>query len=320
MFTVVHSSADRIIHGDTEELPVDNYLKRKRWRSGMARSRGRSNRQRPPAAKQQSKAASQPEKPRRRRLLVILGALGTAGLGVLGVVLGSVLSSQAQRVVPSPSLSTAPRLEVDRVSLTAANTQLSGNTLTITPFRVDMTLLNTGSGVAVINDAQLVIDQFVTLPICASQGYLNTSHAYSGTMPVDPKPGQVINIPLSEEIAANDADRFDLLFGLPHNKLSGNVYLYRVQLYLTYNVNTGPIDVGNLLVDLPVLPAAGEYYWDSYYSAQPGIISGMVAASYIPEYKRCVTSNTHALYSVLSLPSFQPTALAAILPTLRFNI
>jgi hypothetical protein len=286
----------------------------------VARSRLRSSGRSPTATKRRSKAARRPEKPRRRRLLVLLGALGTAGLGVVGVVLGSVLSSQAQRVVPPPSVSTAPHLVVDRVSLTAADTQLSGNTLMITPFRVDMTLLNTGSGVAVINDARLVIEQFVTLPICAAQGYLSTSHAYNGTMPADPKPGQVIDIPLSEEIAANDADRFDLDLGLPHDKLSGNVYLYRVQLYLTYNANTAPLDVGNLLINLPVLPAAGEYYWSSYYSAQPGIISGMVAAPYIPAYKRCVTNNTYALHSVLSLPSLQPTALAAILPTLRFNI
>jgi hypothetical protein len=286
----------------------------------MAKSRGRSNKQRPSPAARQSKAARQPEKRRRRRLLVVLGALGTAGLGVLGVVLGNVLSSQAQRVVPPPSLSTTPRLEVDRVTLTAASTQLNGNSLTITPFKVDMTLLNTGSGVAVINDARLVIDQFVKLPLCAAQGYLDTSHAYIGTMPVDVKPRQVINIPLSEEIAANAADRFDLILGLPRKQLSSTVYLYRVQLYLTYNVNTGPIDVGNLLINLPVLPAAGEYYWDSYYSTQPGIISGMVATPYIPEYKRCVINNTHALYSVLSLPSFRPTTLAAILPALRFKI
>jgi hypothetical protein len=277
------------------------------------------NTRNPSPTKQQPKAALKPEKQRRRRLLVLLGTLGSAGIAVLVGVLVSVLSSQAQRVVPPPFGSTASQLELDKVSLTAAGTAPSGNGMKITPYKIDITLVNTGSGVAVINDARLVVERFVTLPICAAQGYLETSHSYDGTMPADPKPGEVVNVPLSQKIASNDADRFDLLLGLPHNKLSYDVYLYRVQLYLTYN-NDKPLDVGDLLINLPELPAAGEYYWNSYYSANPQTITGSVYAPDIPEYEKCVINNTHSLYSMLSLPSLQPTALAAIMPTLRFKI
>jgi hypothetical protein len=253
--------------------------------------------------------------------MILLGSLGSAGIAVLVGVLVSVLSSQAQRVVPSPSGSTAPQLAVDGISLTSANFQLNGNNLIFQPYKIDIKLLNTGSGMAVINDARLVIQQFAALPLCQSQGYLESDHTYNGKLPVDPKPGQVVDIPLSEEVQSNDAGRFDLDLGtsLPHGKLNGQVYLYRVKLYLTYNIGTEPLDVGEFLIDAPNPPVAGEYYWDSYYSTHPQVISGVVYAPDIPAYKRCAISNSHALYSVLSLPSNRPATLAEILPTLRFK-
>lgn len=146
-------------------------------------------------------------------------------------------------------------------------------------------------------------------------------HSYSSNMPVNPKPGQVVDIALSQLVQSNDADRFDLLLGaaLPPSYLSKEyIYLYRVHLYLTYNVNTKPLDVGQILVDLPVPPDGGEYYWNSYYSAHPQIISSVEPASYMPTYMKCATDNSYALRSILSLPSIRPTDLATILPQLRY--
>jgi hypothetical protein len=85
---------------------------------------------------------------------------------------------------------------------------------------------------------------------------------------------------------------------------------------LTYNINTKPIDVGEVLVDLPIPPSAGEYYWDSYYTAHPHAILGAVYGPDIPEYKKCAVDNENALRSILSMPSMRPAELAAILPQL----
>jgi hypothetical protein len=282
----------------------------------MGKSKVRSRGQRPSA--NQRRAAGQPEKPHRRKL-VWLGTLGTAGVAVLVGVLVSVLSTQAQRVVPPPSGSAVPQLEVDGVSLTSANTQPISNSIDVnfTPYKIDIKLLNTGSGVAVINDARLLIQQFVVLPLCATQGFLGSSHTYSGNMPIDPKLGQAVDVPLSEEVPPNGADRFDLQLGVPLPRSGvSKIYLYRVHLYFTYNVNTRPLDAGELLVDLPLPPAAGEYYWDNYYSANPQAILGAVYGPDIPEYKECAIGNEHALYSILKPPSARPTQLAAILPQL----
>ena len=180
-----------------------------RGRPRMAKSKARSGGQRPPVGNVR-KTARQPEKPHRRKL-VWLGTLGTAGIAVVVGVLVSVLSTQAQKVVTAPSGSTAPQLQVDGVSLTSADTKVngSGSDLSFTPYLIDIKLLNTGNGVAVVNNAKLVIQQFVTLPLCASQGFLNSTHTYNSNMPINPKPGQEVNVPLSQEIQSNRADRFD---------------------------------------------------------------------------------------------------------------
>jgi len=285
----------------------------------MGKGRARPGGQRPQSTNQR-RTARQHDKPRRRKL-VWLGTLGTAGIAVLVGVLVNVFSIQAQRVVAPPSSSTAPQLKVDEVSLTSASTQAIANSIDVNfiPYKIDIKLLNTGTGVAVINDARLVIQKYAMLPLCESQGFLGSSHTYNGNLPLNPKPGQVVDVPLSEEIQPNNADRFDLALSapLPHGGVS-DIYLYRVHLYLTYNINVRPLDVGEVLIDLPQTPDAGEYYWDKYYSAHPQAILGAVYGPAIPAYKRCAMNNSRALHSMLSLPSMRPTELAAILPQLSY--
>ena len=286
----------------------------------MGKSKVRSGGQRPRPANQRNAA-----KPHRRKL-VWLGTLGTAGVAVLVGVLVNVLSTQAQRAItPAPPSSNAPELEVDGVSLTSASVQdSSSNTiLTNTPYKIDLKLLNTGNSVAVINDARLIIQQFAVLSTCGLGGFFGSSHTYGSDIPANPRPGQVVNIPLSQEIPPNGADRFDLLLTVPQPKNGADSFtdLYRIHLYLTYNVNTKPLDVGEVLVDLPAAPEAGNDYWDSYYSTHPQAVSVIAGPPGRPEYKdykTCAVDNSYTLRSILSLPSMRPAQLATILPQLRY--
>src|SRR5436309_600745 len=99
----------------------------------MGRSKVRSGGRKPPSGNERN-VARQLRKPPRRKL-VWLGALGTAGIAVLVGVLVNVLSTQAQRVVAPLSGSTGAQLVVDGVSLTSANTKVtgSGSDLIFTP-------------------------------------------------------------------------------------------------------------------------------------------------------------------------------------------
>jgi hypothetical protein len=295
----------------------------------MGKSGARSGGQEPQSANQR-KAARQPEKPHWRKRLVWLGTLGTVGTAVLVGVLVNVLSTQAQRVVPPPSsvppssapassagASAAPHLEVDEVSLTSAGTNANGKLM---PFKIDIKLLNTGKGLAAINYAKLVIQEFVVLPKCAAQGHFASTGTYRRNLPINPKQGQVENIPISQLVQPNGADRFDLLLSGPlvQRPLGPNVYLYRVHLYLAYNIRAKPLDVGEVLVNFPFVPGPGEYYWNSYYSTHPQVVSGVLTPAQIPIYKRCAIKNSYALHSILSLPARRVAQLAAILPQLRY--
>ena len=171
-----------------------------------------------------------------------------------------------------------------------------------------------------INNARLIIQKFIVLPQCQAQGNFGSTGTYHANMPINPKPGQVVNISISQLVQSNGADRFDLLLHAPlvPGSMGPNVYLYRVHLYLTYNIRTKPLDVGEMLVDLPVPPGGGEYYWDSWSSTHPQVISSIVSPSDIPKYKRCAIKNSHSLHSILSFPAMRPAHLAAILSQLRY--
>ena len=139
-------------------------------------------------------------------------------------------------------------------------------------------------------------------------------------MPTSPKPGQAVNVALSQEVQADGADRFDLQLRTPLPKRGGisEVYLYRIHVYLTYNVATKPLDLGEVLADLPVAPDAGEYYWTKDYAAHPQDILGAVYGPDVPRYKKCAIGNSRTLHSILTLPSKRPAELAEILPQLAY--
>lgn len=105
----------------------------------MGKSKARQGDRKLPSSIQRNTAV-QPRKPQRRdpprrRKLVWLSTVGTAGIAVLVGVLVNVLSTQAQRVVSSPSGSTAAQLVVDEVSLTSSKTTVnaSGSDLRFIP-------------------------------------------------------------------------------------------------------------------------------------------------------------------------------------------
>ena len=280
----------------------------------MGKNKARPRKQQPASARQ--KPGSTPKKHAWRRPLVWLGATGTA---VLIGVLVSVLSTQAQRVVPSaPSGTQAPHLEIDQVSLAYAPAGESD----LQRFQIDIKLLNTGPQIAAINSASLVIQDAIKLPQCNGQGGFVSTGSYTDNLPSDPSPGQVVNIPVSQLVNANGADRFDLLLSPPqtHSDLSGRIiYLYRVHLYLRYNAHNTPLDVGEIIVSSET-PGAGEYFLSKYWAAHEkefdfmaGLRPGAASA-----LRKCDIRGSQVLHSFLTQPGMRMADMAAIPSQLAF--
>jgi hypothetical protein len=281
----------------------------------VSKSRARPRKPQPKPAQKTQQIQSK-KKDIWRRPAVWLGATGTA---VLIGVLVNVLSTQAQRVAPSadPTASSSPQLVVDQVSLGFEPVK-GGN---VSLFKIDIKLLNTGTQIVAINSADLTIQDFVTLPLCASQGGFASTGEYRSNLPVNPSTGQVVSVPISQLVEANGADRFDLLLAAPLSSTTNarfNIYLYRVHLRLTYNVHEAPLDLGEIAVDFPDVPSDGEYYWSKYWATHLSEFNYM-AFQHAATVKSCDIKNSLALHSFLLKPAMRTTSLTALLSTLAYK-
>jgi transposase len=137
----------------------------------------------------------------------------TIVIGVAVTVFGGLGLAYSQQVfgVGQPAhAGPAPHLEVDQVSFAYPSwPRVTGWPPVPKPFEIDIRLLNTGTQVAAINSARLVMQQFASLPECMAQGGFAPSGSYSATLPDHALPGRTINIPISQLVPAGGADRFD---------------------------------------------------------------------------------------------------------------
>lgn len=236
-------------------------------------------------------------------------------LGGLGLVYSQQFLGVSQQSIPSQ----ASQLEVDQVGLSYRDLDASS----VSPFDIDIKLLNMGPQTAAINAARIVIQQSVTLPMCASQGTFYSTGNYQTNLPANPSPGQVVEVPISQLVPANGADRFDLLLTTNFPRTGDglfNVYVYRIHVYLTYNVDTKPLDIGEILVNSPAMPGPGNYFWSKYWAANVKYFTFMVGgANYEPAAKDCAIKNSFALHSILSLPAMRTPQLSAIAPQLAYR-
>lgn len=243
----------------------------------------------------------------------IVAAFPSDRHGVVVTVVGGLILAYFQLVINAQN--NHPALQVDQVSLSPGDVKL----FRVTPFTIDIKLLNTGTQVAAINDARLVIQQLVAIPECAAQGgYFAPTGSYRSNMPTDPRPGKVIKIPVSQLVDPGGADRFDLILQAPVTR-GGlvTIYLYRVHVYLDYNVGASPVDIGEILVDLPLDPRDGlAYFWTHAFAADPGFFNYL--GNFAPVLDRCLIRNSRALQSILMLPGKRTAMISEIQPCWHF--
>ena len=214
-----------------------------------------------------------------------------------------------------------PDLHVDQVTLTAPAVlpQNSNSHSTITPFKIDIRLLNDGTQLAAINNARLVIQQFAVIPQCNSQGGFASTGSYDANMPINPRPGSVVNIGISQLVDAGGADRFDLRLQTPLRAGEGvaAIYLYRINIYLQYNSDNRSINAGEVLVTLPVQLVNGEaFFWTRYFAGHPAYLSFL--GSGLASVKRCLIKNSRNINAILSMPAIRTPGVAALRSQLAY--
>jgi hypothetical protein len=217
---------------------------------------------------------------------------------------------------PTPD-SPAPHLEVDQIGFTYG----IWTDPIPQPFKIDIKLLNSGTRLAAINSVRLVIQQAAVLTMCAGQAGFPSTGSYPAALPIDPTPGRVVTIPVSQLVPADGADRFDLL--LRSGRLAGspgNIYLYRFHLYLTYNADNTILDAGEIIMSYPSAPAEGQYFWSKHWAANPGILDTMMSHNKPAEIaaEECNIKDSHILHSILPLTGMRPEELVGIQSQLAY--
>ncbi|WP_433476498.1 hypothetical protein ACQPZP_05275 [Spirillospora sp. CA-142024] len=127
------------------------------------------------------------------------------------------------------------------------------------PVSLDIKLHNTGTRRSIIKRAVLSIHKFTMFKECAGQGGgLGVSATYGLNMPVRPKPGQKVEVPLSQQLGPDEADRFKIELNLPQssawieNPDQGKLFVYQVGVTLIRDTNSKAVNLGDAVVALPI--------------------------------------------------------------------
>jgi hypothetical protein len=236
--------------------------------------------------------------------------------GVIVIVVGALLTTVISGHLWANK--TTPQLEVDQVSVSPGTITIGAHSdhAAEVPVRIDIRILNSGKQIAAINSAQITIQQFVSITPCASQGAFPSTGSYRLALPLHPRLGEVLSVPVSQLVPADGADRFDLLLRGVSNGM-GTVYLYRVRVSVHYDSKTKPVNLGEVLVSVPFDPTSADaYFWTQFYAHHPNFFNfnGAAAAG----IERCLIRNSRALRPILSLPAVRSRLVSRIPSELSF--
>jgi hypothetical protein len=127
---------------------------------------------------------------------------------------------------------------------------------------VELLVHNGGRGRAVISRAKIEILRVYPLPLCFTQGELPISERYGTEIPADAEAGDVIEVPLHQQIGRDGADRFQIQVGVssiePDGELPG-LFLFELSVSLVHDGESDPLQMGNALIAAPELPYTTQY-------------------------------------------------------------
>lgn len=177
---------------------------------------------------------------------------------------------------------------------------------------IELLLQNAGTGRSVVNQAQIEVKRVDLLPLCFTQGELPLSERYGARLPTDAHPGETVEVPLHQQLAADRADRFELALGLDPNPAELNVegqlpgvYLFELDVSVTSDGKERPLEIGKALISLPELPSpAGVYLWSPgtarFLATGFGNPDGRSAEELWEEHMPCWRENTVAVRRALA--------------------
>jgi hypothetical protein len=158
----------------------------------------------------------------------------------------------------------------------------------------------------VITRVAVTVEDAAVITRCAVQGEsVPVSATYDVVLPPRPTPGDVFRVPVSQQQAADEADRFALRFGTSERATPTAVHLYRLRFDLEADGSKTRIPAGTAVVTLPLSLREGDgYFWSEIYD------SGQVEIDSEPgmdEILTCMRTNSKTIQrSSAPAPSSHP--------------
>jgi hypothetical protein len=181
-------------------------------------------------------------------------AIVSAAVGAAALALAYLTFFKGDDPVPAAAPRTA-RLE--RVDLIARNG--------LPPHKPGLELLvhNDGRGRSVVSRARIEVLRVYPMPLCFTQGELPVSGRYGVRLPEDSQPGDVVEVPIHQQVPPDGADRFVFDLGVapadPGSDTLEGLYLFEVEVSLVHDDGSSPLPMGKALVSLEELPFTTEY-------------------------------------------------------------
>jgi hypothetical protein len=125
--------------------------------------------------------------------------------------------------------------------------------------QLEVTLHNTGTGLAVLESANVLVHRVAVLRKCFSAGVVPLGGTYTVPIPAKPRAGEIIQAPLHEQVAANSADRFRLSLGTPGAR-TASINLLQLDISIVHDHSSTPIRLGPVLIATPIVPDPDGYF------------------------------------------------------------
>ncbi|WP_133877764.1 hypothetical protein [Paractinoplanes brasiliensis] len=207
--------------------------------------------------------------------LVALSTFAALAIGVLAAVPDwrDMLAGDEPAAAPpatsaaAPTSSAAPRPTGPRViDLVVRDSELNGDpndvNTGLTRPAVEFTLLNRAAQRSVTTRVLVTVEESIVVEQCGSQGgALTVSGAYDVELPLRPAPGTVLKVPVSQQQAADEADRFALRFTTAPRQEPTTIHLYRLTFELLADGNATGLPAGTAVVSVPDAPSGADAYF-----------------------------------------------------------
>jgi hypothetical protein len=233
-------------------------------------------------------------------------------VAVVAAVVSALATHWLNRPPAAHTTAASPQLQVDSVLVTPQILENGG--LPRFDDEVYFSLRNIGDQLAIITGVKLQVQQFAQVNECFSAGSLATTGWSSVNLPTDPAPGTVATVPVSQQMAPDTADKFEVSLHVP--KWARGLQVYRFHVWVLYDQQV-PLNAGYLVVSLPEEPQDGGYFWSRSLQANPDYLKPF--ASNVKVLSQCLINNSDSLHAIVSLSGARSAQMADLPALLAYR-